>query len=723
MFLGLFLYLASRRSSMLPTKPTYRILFYISILALGLYSCSRDKNNSSTNTLYSSEQNDSISFWIQQGKDSDFSEKMQKIAFQKAYGQIQKISLDSVKTKYLSQLSLATINFKDSLLFKRINEETIAQAQKTNDSVVLAEAHWDRAEYYNVKAIPDSSFYHFYEAQKIYEGLKNNYYSGRMMYNMAVSQKEVKDFTGSEITTIRAIELLKPLEKNRQLYLCYNHLGNITQSLKEYDRALEYYRIAEGYLKELEKREGLERSLLNNIGMVYQSDGQDEEAIPYFKKVLEYDSLRYINPQLYAKAMNNLAYSRYRNGDKTAVESQLKMALGIQDSIDDTADKSITQYFLADYYLGEKDSMKALATARKAKLSAELSSNNERLLETLQLLTRIDPKNATGYTQEYITLNDELQEQERQARNKFARIRFETDEFIAENEELEEEKQVLTNQKQIWTGLALGALFFSVFVYVLVDQRRKNQRLRFQKAQQAANQEIFNLMLSQQQKVEEGKKGEQKRISEELHDAVLGKMNGIRMLLIGLGNKSDETAIKLRDNALEDMKKVQDEIREISHELSHAAYRHIPNFINSIQSLLNTTEEASKVKTTFTHDEMVDWDGLTGDIKINLYRIIQESVQNALKHAQCKNIVINFGITEDDLRILVTDDGIGFEVRKRKKGIGMRNISSRVKKMNGSWFIESKKGKGTTLQLTIPIEYHSPELNEFLKKQGIHQSS
>ncbi len=708
---------------MLPTRPTYRMLLYLVLLVSGWYSCSKDKNHSSTNTPYSSKQNDSISFWIQQGKDTHLSENTRKIAFQKAHEQIQKLSLDSSKTKYLSRLSLATINFKDSLLFKRINDETIAQAQKTNDSIVLAEAHWDRAEYYNTKAIPDNSFYHFYEAQKIYEGLENNYYSGRMMYNMAVAQKEVKDFTGSEITTIKAIELLKPLEKNKQLYLCYNHLGNITQSLKEYDRALEYYRIAERYLNELEKREGLERSLLNNIGMVYQSDGQDDEAIPYFRKVLEYDSLLYLNPQLYAKVLNNFAYSRYRTGEKRDVESQLKTALDIQDSIGDIADKSRTQYTLAEFYLGEKDTIKALEEAKNAKLAAEQSSNNERLLETLQLLTRINPESATAYTQEYITLNEEIQEKERQQRNKFARIRFETDEFIAENEELVEEKQVLTNQNKIWAGIALGALIFTILGYVVVDQRRKNQRLRFQKAQQAANQEIFNLMLSQQQKVEEGKKGEQKRISEELHDAVLGKMNSIRMLLIGLDSKSDETATKLRDNALEDLKKVQDEIREISHELSHAAYRHIPNFINSIQSLLTTTEDASNVKTTFIHDEMVDWDGLTGDIKINLYRIVQESVQNALKHAQCKSIVINFGMTEDELLIIVADDGIGFEVRKRKKGIGMRNISSRVKKMNGSWLIESEKGKGTTLQLTIPVEYHSPELNELLKKQGIHQSS
>jgi signal transduction histidine kinase len=310
-------------------------------------------------------------------------------------------------------------------------------------------------------------------------------------------------------------------------------------------------------------------------------------------------------------------------------------------------------------------------------------------------MTKIDPENASIYSQQHFNLSDSLLLAERQIRDKFARIRFETDEVEAEN-------LILARQRQMWIGIAAGLFLLALAIFIIITQRIKNQQLRFQQQQQEANNEIFNLMLSQNQKIEEGKKSEQKRISEELHDGVLGEMNGARMILMGLNKKSDEDAVAMRSSAIAKLQEVQEEIRTISHELSDAAYQKFHNFIISIQELLSSVGESAALKYNFTYNEEVDWDNLTADIKINLYRIVQESLMNCVKYARAETISLSFDTEGAMLLIHIKDDGRGFDPKKVKKGIGHKNISSRVKKLNGNWSVKSKIGEGTTVAIEIP---------------------
>ncbi len=203
--------------------------------------------------------------------------------------------------------------------------------------------------------------------------------------------------------------------------------------------------------------------------------------------------------------------------------------------------------------------------------------------------------------------------------------------------------------------------------------------------------------------MEEGKQIEQKRISEELHDGVQGRLQGARMMLLGLNKRDDDKAKEERARAIVMLKDIQEEVRAISHELSHAAYQKIHNFILSLEDLKTTITKSTGIEIDFKYAPHLDWDALSGDIKINLYRIVQESLQNAIKHAQCSNIDLILEADAQYITVDITDDGKGFIVKKGKKGIGMRNISSRMKKVNGTWDINSEIGSGTKVTLVIPI--------------------
>ncbi|MFT5941165.1 MAG: two-component system NarL family sensor kinase, partial [Sediminicola sp.] len=544
---------------------------------------------------------------------------------------------------------------------------------------------------------------HFAAAQKIYASLNNQFLAGRLFYNMAAVQGDVRDYTGSEINTFKAIELLKPLDKFDQLYKCYNNLGVVYSSLGEYDKALEYFKSALDYLTKFDD-ENAKFITLNNIGDTYLNQQNYLVASTYFQRVIGAEYFKELDPKTFSTALSNYARTRLHLKDTFGVSDTFLESLEIQDSINNIVGLSLTNYYLAEYALDKKDTSSAVAYARKSKTLAKKSSNNKRVLESLVLISKLDTKNASQYVQEYIRLNDSLQKEERQIRNKFARIEFETDQFIEQN-------QLLSRQKQLWLGVAVGLFFLAIAIVSIISLRIKNQKLKFNQQQQESNLEIFNLMLSQKEKFLEGKHEEQKRVSEELHDGILGQMLGIRLILSGLNNKSGETSAKERAEYLKKLQDVEEEVRTISHELNEASYQKIHNFIYSVQDLLKSIERSSKVHCNLEYENDMEWDRLKSEIKINIYRIIQEGIQNCVKHASARNIEVTLGVNEEVILVMVSDDGIGYHVKKEKKGIGLKNITSRVQKMNGTVDINSKIGKGTTLSIHIPYKTNVVPIN------------
>ena len=90
-------------------------------------------------------------------------------------------------------------------------------------------------------------------------------------------------------------------------------------------------------------------------------------------------------------------------------------------------------------------------------------------------------------------------------------------------------------------------------------------------------------------------------------------------------------------------------------------------------------------------------------VKINLYRIIQESLQNINKYANASTIKVELKKQENNIILTITDDGVGFNLNLKKKGIGLQNMISRAKECKGEFIVQSKKDQGTTITVSIPI--------------------
>ncbi|MDB5210916.1 MAG: domain S-box protein, partial [Sediminibacterium sp.] len=119
-----------------------------------------------------------------------------------------------------------------------------------------------------------------------------------------------------------------------------------------------------------------------------------------------------------------------------------------------------------------------------------------------------------------------------------------------------------------------------------------------------------------------------------------------------------------------------------------------------IQTLLNDLAKNTSVEINFTYsipDALIK-----DDLKLNMYRIIQEQINNIVKHAQSKKVNIIVEADKGTIRISVNDDGKGFDIGKKRKGIGISNMINRVESFNGQVSIDSSPGNGTRMNITIP---------------------
>jgi len=683
---------------------------FIILLLILHFSCTNTKPD-----RYSSlpTATDSTAVWIAATKDNKSLSKQQRIALlDKAYQLIEKYPKNTTKTKKLSDLSLAYKRLKDSAAFRKTNAELIALSNKINDYKSHGEAHWDLGLFFR-KNQPDSAIYHYKEAYQLFIKAdleaSSMAYPGDILYSMAQIKDNNKDYVGAEKDIVKAIKYYKKNNITSELFPAYNVLAILQNGMGKYDKSLEYHKKAGECIPFSKKRKRYRQTTtnVNNIAATNLRKGDYPEAIKYYEALINTDSFYIKRKKYYAKALSGLAYAKFKNGETDFVElaKDYKKSNQILDSLNNSLDKARNYQYHAELLAKQGNTDLAIKNALKAKEIAEETSNNDRLLSSLKLLSTLDRKNSADYSDVYFTLSENLLRKERAIQDKFARITLETDEVIEENVSLAKQREVLI-------GLGIGIVLLGLGAFIIIIQRNNNQKLKFKQSQQETNQEIYNLMLSQQGKFQEGKQLEQKRISEEIHDGILGQMLGIRLILSGLNERKDEPAIAQRAELIEKIRGVEEEMRTISHELNNAAYKKINNFIIAIKDLIKTVKASSKIDILFEFTESYDWDNLEGDVKINIYRITQECLQNCFKHAKCKKVAVNLSCEDKQVVLKVIDDGVGFNVKKGKKGIGLKNIKSRINKINGSLQIKSTPEKGTTVIINVPLRLNESKLIE-----------
>lgn len=611
---------------------------------------------------------------------------------------IKDVSIDTLKTKYLNQLS-ETYNILNELdNYMKANKDLLKLYKKNNDSINTAKVYWRLGYSYQNLFKQDSAYYNYYLAHKYYLGLNNDLNAGNMLLNMAIIQESVKDYTGSEINTVKAISKLKPYNEYNNLYLAYNNLGVVYNNLNKFDLAIESHKTAIKYLKKSsENNNFFEAMSLNNIGSVYSENRDYKKSIIFFSKALATKELFKNRPQTYAMILDNLAYSNFHLGKTKDLPELFYKALRVRDSLNIIDGIVESNLHLSEYFLTKSDSLKALKYALKAKIKAQEANYNEGKLNSYLLLSKAQTSTRSIESlQNYIQLSDSLLRNERLVRDKFTRIAYETDEIKKQKEEVSKINTLLI------VTLVISLVLFTI-IYFLIKQRLKNKELLFDKKQEEANIEIYNLMLSQQAMFKEGSDNEKNRISEELHDGILGRLFGARLSLDSLNEGISEEEIKEREDYIEDLQAIEEDIRKISHNLKESIFNSNASFTKLIEQLVIKQSKITNFECKLSIDNLINWESISNDIKINCYRILQESIQNINKYAEASIVEINFNEESGILFLDIIDNGIGFIVKNIHKGIGLKNIKKRVKALKGKVEFISRPSEGTHIKVRIPL--------------------
>lgn len=217
-----------------------------------------------------------------------------------------------------------------------------------------------------------------------------------------------------------------------------------------------------------------------------------------------------------------------------------------------------------------------------------------------------------------------------------------------------------------------------------LEDKLANEKIKRQK-------EASEIMVKAQEK-------ERTRIGHELHDNVNQLLSATKLFVDFLTPVGKEQR-QVKQKSINYIQLTIDEIRKLSKELVAPSLKE-KGLIQSIMGLAEDIELVDAMKVRFDHDG--ENDKLSKGKKVALFRIAQEQLKNILKHSRAKNTMISLCTCEEQVKLVITDDGDGFNPQQTYQGIGLGNIRERVNFYNGTVDIQSAKGHGCRLTVTIP---------------------
>jgi signal transduction histidine kinase/ligand-binding sensor domain-containing protein len=235
----------------------------------------------------------------------------------------------------------------------------------------------------------------------------------------------------------------------------------------------------------------------------------------------------------------------------------------------------------------------------------------------------------------------------------------------------------------------------------LAFKRRLDQAHRARRAQEEFSRRLIE---SQEQ--------ERKRIAAELHDSLGQNLLVIKnYALMGLSAANGENPTREHLNEISDSATLAiEEVRQIAHNLRPYQLERL-GLTNTLQIMLRQIANASDIGFTVEVDAL---DGLLSqEEEISLYRIVQEGVNNILKHSGASEASVRIKLAGDEIQMTIADDGRGFRLEAagqaelQKRGLGLTGSAERVRMLGGSQMIQTAPGQGTTIHITIPTNKHA----------------
>jgi signal transduction histidine kinase len=259
--------------------------------------------------------------------------------------------------------------------------------------------------------------------------------------------------------------------------------------------------------------------------------------------------------------------------------------------------------------------------------------------------------------------------------------------------------QITTDNIYVLIILGMAGTFILVSSFILFSVRNQNkllkQRQQFHQAELTHQKELLHAIIESQE-------AERKRIGQDLHDDVGTTLSGLR-LLIEMFNPATATEgayTSFLTSSKSIIDKVVKDVRNISHNLSPATlgYYGLAAAVNEHSSIIN---QSGKLNVTITNNADALLQKLDLTVATAIYRVIEELLNNTIKHSGASKANISFEAVQNRLNIIYNDNGKGLPhvAGQIKKGMGLQNIESRLLNINATHNMESYSGKGFQIEI------------------------
>lgn len=499
--------------------------------------------------------------------------------------------------------------------------------------------------------------YYYYNQSFLFNKEQNN--TKRAVFNllrMAHIENLECDYIGSEATTTQAIKLFDktipiPYQTNAyiSLGLNYMHLANYEDAKSMFEKAIQ---ITEDSLTVYISK--------NNIGYLYIKQKEYQKAVRLLSEI-ENEKILQESPLDYARILDNKGIALFHLNDKLAL-SYLEKAKTIREANNDDSQIVSSYMHLAEYFKNQEPAT-AKEWTQKAYHSATKAFIPDDRLEALNLLFTTTTNNnlKNQYHDTYIHINDSLQQARQQAKNQFAKIKY-------DSEKAETEKTAY--QYKMYGFIVLLILSVAVFILLYRLTIQKNKR-----------------------KILETQYTTETKIAKRLHDELANDVHNT----IAFAETQNLENEQNKETLLENLDTIYQRARNISNENKQISTGEA--FVEQLKHMIHSY--SSDTRNVILNTAALQDIQLKDEVKITLYRVLQELMVNMKKHSECSLVAIAFKNNGQFLEISYSDNGKGSQNQLHTKN-GLQNVENRIFSINGNITFDTEPDKGFKVKITIP---------------------
>lgn len=567
----------------------------------------------------------------------------------------------------------------------------------------------DEAEYYFCKnafhtdfGASDSAIYYGKKALNKFKDSKNYNSIITLYYNLSRVYNDIGQYENAIGSRITGLKLADRHNLQNWMGTFYIGLSYDYHDFEDYPKGIYYGKKAIHFFLNKKGAEAKDiRSSFNATAINYDDWNKPEQALFYHKQNLKY--IKGKDTLLLHSTFNNIGNTLLKQKKFKEAQKWILRSVKIIDFRVKNNDSLYTDYSYATSYTNLATIATELNQYEEAKKYFDLAFKYSKKSETAEKL-RDYYQQKIIFNKKYNKLAEAIEEQENYIQLRDSIYTTEKNKTIAELETKyqteKKEKQILQHQAEVKQKNIWLLLISSFTIIGLIVFRNFRAKAKFQKEQL----ELENKLLEEQSnyKIQE----QRLDISRELHDNVGSQLTFIISILDNLKNSSvqfDDAIDKKIDTLTNFANKSISELRDTiwvlnSKQLSLSELKsRMLNFIK------DAGESVDTIRFQFDFDIQNDVQ-LSSKQAINLYRILQEIVNNAIKHANAKDISVSISQIENELQIKISDNGIGFDYESKKKiSFGLTNIQNRVQEVNGRLQVESNQTKGTNYSITVKL--------------------